>query len=400
MRIYKRGKYYWFDYTFKGKRIRRSLGVTDRKSAKELAAIYVEQIRKGELGVIDDKPILFEDAVKIYLEEYYKNHVSPTTFKTEQRRANLLSNYFKGKFLHEITTKMVERYINMRLQYVKPATINREIAFLKGLYRKFNEWQYLKFNPMKEIRFLKEPPGRVRYLEEDELKRLFSALENFPLHFKAIVLLALYTGLRKGEILSLKWGDIDFNNEIITVTQTKNNERRVIPLNHQVIKILKKLPIDLRSRYVFVNPHTGKPFVDVNRQWYKLLKIAGIEDFRFHDLRHTFASYLAMSGESPLVIKELLGHKSLAMTQKYSHLSHKQLVDAIHKLQFLGTNMAQSDESRKVINGDFLRKNNWRRRASNPRHADYDSAALPAELRRLIIIVVAGAGFEPATFGL
>ena len=365
MRIYKRGKYYWLDYTSKGKRIRRSLGVTDRKSAKELAAIYVEQIRKGEFGVIDDKPILFEDAVKEYL-EYYKNHVSPTTFKSESERANLLINYFKGKFLHEITSRMIERYINERLLKVKPSTVNREIAFLKGLYRKFNEWKYIAHNPMKSIKMLKEPPGVIRYLDEEELIALKRALEKAPIYFRALVIVALNTGMRKGELMALKWRDVDFKNRIIIATKTKNNERRIIPMNDEVYHALLQLGRHIRSEYIFVNPKTGKPYVDLKNSWKKLMKEAGIENFRFHDLRHTFASYLAMSGVSPLVIQELLGHKTLTMTKRYSHLSRKHLEDAVKKMQIYGTNMAQSRKMTKSSIVDFPTKNNMGRAGLEP----------------------------------
>ena len=365
MRIYKRGKYYWLDYTFKGKRIRKSLGVTDRKSAKELAAIYVEQIRKGELGVIDDKPILFEDAVKKYL-EYYKNHVSPTTFKTESNRANLLISHFKGKLLHEITPWMIEQYINERLLKVKPSTVNREIAFLKGLYKKFTEWKYISKNPMESIKMLKEPPGVIRYLDEEELFTLKQALEKAPIYLRALVIVALNTGMRKGELMALKWRDVDFKNRIIIATKTKNNERRIIPMNDEVYHALLQLGRHIRSEYIFVNPKTGKPYVDLKNSWKKLMKEAGIENFRFHDLRHTFASYLAMSGVSPLVIQELLGHKTLTMTKRYSHLSRKHLEDAVKKMQIYGTNMAQSRKMRKSSIVEFPTKNNMRRAGLEP----------------------------------
>jgi integrase len=157
----------------------------------------------------------------------------------------------------------------------------------------------------------------LRFLEKEEIDRL---LVNSPQHLRGIVIVALNTGMRKGEILSLKWRDCDFQRGLIRLTNTKNNESRTLPMNETV----KITLIDVRkhpdSPFIFTNK-VGKPYGDIKKSFLSAVEKAGIMDFHFHDLRHTFASHLVMSGVDLNTVRELLGHKSLAMTIRYSHLS-------------------------------------------------------------------------------
>ena len=136
------------------------------------------------------------------------------------------------------------------------------------------------------------------------------------------MVLALSTGARKGELISSKWKDIDFHREVIIQHDTKNGERRVLPLTHHALEIVAHLFQNRRldSEYVFPSNNGKKPF-DIRRAWTAALKKADIPDFRFHDLRHSAASYLAMNGASLAEISEILGHKTLAMVKRYAHLS-------------------------------------------------------------------------------
>lgn len=212
------------------------------------------------------------------------------------------------------------QYKSKRLEEVKPATVNRELACLKHLYNKAIDWGLVEQNPLKKVKLLKEPPGRIRYLSKEEIERLIA---NSSKHLKPIVIIALNTGLRKSEILNLKWDDIDFRNGYITVQQTKNNEKRVIPMNQTIRQILKELRRE--NDYLF-------PIKDCKKSFKTALIKSGIKDFRFHDLRHTFASYLAMSGCNLKTIQELMGHKDIKMTMRYAHLSKAHLEEAVEKL--------------------------------------------------------------------
>ena len=151
--------------------------------------------------------------------------------------------------------------------------------------------------------------------------------------------------MRKGEIFNLKWHDIDWNNGLIHLLRTKNNEKREIPFNETVRGILIRIKRNPESPYVF-SSFKGKPFVDIKKSFHTALTKAGINDFRFHELRHTFASQLVMSGVDLLTVKELLGHKNIEMTLRYSHLScnhKKQAVKALDQLN--GTNLAQTSSA-------------------------------------------------------
>jgi len=184
-------------------------------------------------------------------------------------------------------------------------------------------------NPVKGIKFFKEQP-RLRFLEKEEISKLLS---NCNKHLKSIVTVALNTGMRKGEILNLKWNDIDFKRGIIHLYHTKNGEKREIPMNEQVRNMIVAVKKHPKSAYIFCNP-AGKPYCDIRKSFFTACKESGIINFRFHDLRHTFASQLVMSGVDLNTVRELLGHKSLDMTLRYSHLSadhKKRAVDTLNR---------------------------------------------------------------------
>ncbi len=236
---------------------------------------------------------------------------------------------------------MVEEYKTERLQEdVTPATVNRELSLLRHLFNKAIEWGYLNKNPMQGVKLLKEPPGRTRYLRTEEIERLLDVIDSFPgdikSYLKPVALIALHTGLRKKEILQLKWKDIYFEKRKITVSITKTNEIRIVPMNETLYRELKEISRDAESEYLFCNKK-GESFGNVRKSFDRALKIAGIEDFRFHDLRHTFASHLVMNGCDIRTVQRLMGHKNIKMTMRYSHLSRSHLQDAVNRLDNLWT---------------------------------------------------------------
>ncbi len=169
---------------------------------------------------------------------------------------------------------------------------------------------------------------RLRYLTREEADRLIKACYETPKchHLAPIVITALQTGMRRGEILRLKWDNVDFKNGYIYVEDSKNKTSRLIPMSQTLRQTLSNLPRHLSSPYVFWHDN-GKPYDDIKHSFNKVLKRAGIKVFTFHDLRHTFASHLVMNGVDLMTVKELLGHKDIKMTMRYSHLSpdHKRV---------------------------------------------------------------------------
>jgi len=346
MALYKRGRYYYMDVYHDGRRIRVSLKTGNRREAqRRYDELRLALIRNELLGVKPKKAVRFKEAVKEYL-EFSRNRKTESTYDRDLYRIKTILAAFGERLANRITPQDIDIYINRRADKVRPATVNREIAVLKAMFRKFEEWGYVERNPMKNIKFLDEPLGRVRYLLPHELDRFLKELEEFPQYFRAIVKMALFMGMRRGEILSLEVSDIDFNNALVFLRNTKNNRLRVIPLSPEVYKELIEMGIHRRKRgYVFLNPRTQEPYRYIKRQWKLLLKRAGIADFRFHDLRHTFASYLVMENVDLRTVQELLGHQSLIVTQRYANLSRAQLIDAINKLPGIVTKQSQSENS-------------------------------------------------------
>ena len=174
------------------------------------------------------------------------------------------------------------------------------------------------------------PPGRVRYLELEEIPVL---LEACPAWLKPIVIIGMHTGLRRSEIITLRRSDIDKKNRLLVITQTKNNELKAVPMNETVWKAIKGLPNRLDTPYLFAEPD-GRPVTPnkVSMAFRRARKRAGLDDFRLHDLRHHFASYLTMNGHNSKTVQDLLGHKVAAMTARYSHLSPEHLKAAVASL--------------------------------------------------------------------
>lgn len=213
------------------------------------------------------------------------------------------------------------------------ATVNRYLATLSHLFTvAVKEWRLLDRNPVRDITKRKEARGRVRFLTDEERAALIDACaqsEWKPL--QTLVLLAISTGARRGELINLKWSDVDLKAARATVHETKNGDPRVLPLVGKALEALRalKLQNSARSEWVFPNASGFPgPYVHFEARWYAALKTAGIKDLRFHDLRHTTASYLAQQGASLLEIADTLGHRTLAMVKRYSHLaqSHKATV--------------------------------------------------------------------------
>ncbi len=205
-----------------------------------------------------------------------------------------------------------------------PATVNRYMAILSHVYTTaMKEWGWVEENPLRKVTKMKEPRGRVRFLSDDERKKLLDAckMSDSPLLYIAVVL-ALSTGARRMEVLGLRWQDVDINRGIITLHETKNGERRVLPLTGHALELIKQHSKirQMNTDLVFPGKNLKDP-VDIRTPWETALKRAEIDDFRFHDLRHSAASYLAMNGASLAEIAEILGHKTLQMVKRYSHLS-------------------------------------------------------------------------------
>ena len=316
MGVYLKNGNWFIDYRVNGKRKRKKVG-----SSKSLAEIVLKK-RKVEIAEGKYLDIKKEQRIKLadFADEYLEIHSKVNNRSWENSELppiKRIKSYFGGKYLHEITPQSIEQFKAQAVNEVSPATVNRALAILRSIFNKAIAWN--KFdgkNPVKGIKFYKEQP-RLRFLEKEEIAQL---LESCSEHLKPIVILALNTGMRKGEILNLKWHDIDFARDLIFLYKTKNGGKREVPMNEKVKKTLIEVRKHPDSPYIFCDKK-GKPFSDIRKSFFTACKKSGIIDFRIHDLRHTFASQLVMSGIDLNTVRELLGHKSLDMTLRYSHLS-------------------------------------------------------------------------------
>jgi integrase len=333
MAVYKKGKNLYIDYYVKGWRKRRKIGPSKKLAEQVLQDVHVKMAKGEYLGVYDEKKISFEELGQQYL-AYSKANKAKSTYQRRDRFSVAeLNSFFRGRYLFDITPQMIEKYKAARLEKVSPATVNRELACLKHMYTKAIEWGCVKTNPVKAVKSLKEPPGRLRYLKADEAEELLKACSGY---LRSIVITALNTGMRKGVILALRWKDVDLENRKITVRNTKNNETRVIPINKTLYQELLNLSRGSKGEYVFPNGE-GRPFGNIKKGFSSALKRAGIEDFRFHDLRHTFGSHLVTQGIDLKTVQQVMGHKVIKMTMRYSHLSPEYVQQAIERLDNVWT---------------------------------------------------------------
>lgn len=222
--------------------------------------------------------------------------------------------------------------------YKKPRSSTTVVRYIASLSHAFSialkEWGWINENPVQKINKPRLPQGRIRFLDETEKNRLLEVCRKssstclFP-----IVVLALSTGMRKAEILTLTWDDIDLNRGSIHLQTTKNGDRRIIPLVGLPLELLKKIKSARQTKLVFPSLKDPNTSIDIRSAWESALQKAQITNFKFHDLRHTAASYLAMNQASLLEIGALLGHKTVQMTKRYAHLSDNHICKTAESLQ-------------------------------------------------------------------
>jgi len=275
--------------------------------------------------------------VRDLLERYKRTEIPR---KRDQRNATRYANFWVDRIGNLKLARLSRaRIVEIRDELAEDrsaATVNRYTALLShACTMAEREWEWMDSNPLRKVGRLTEPQGRVRYLSDDERDRLLRTAKVSPHpHLYAIVLLALTSGARKGEILGLHWKDVDLASQRAVLHDTKNRERRTLTLVSQVVVELKKLQKVRRidTDLIFTHPTTGKPnpfYFD--KAWREARQKAKLQDFRFHDLRHSCASYLAMNGATTPEIAAVLGHKTLAMVKRYSHLSEEHVKGVVER---------------------------------------------------------------------
>ncbi|MBU4232833.1 MAG: site-specific integrase [Desulfobacterales bacterium] len=288
---------------------------------------------------------IFNELARLYVE----NFGFQRAFNTSKRYLlAVVQDHFGDRRLSEITYLDLETYRNRRKatpangsKQRTDASVNREMALISHMLSKAVEWGMLETSPFKKGKRLmfKENNHRLRFLTEAEVAALLTASDDLKAHspyLRPLVETALLTGMRRGELLALKWEQIRNGFIYLEAGMVKSGKGRQIPINDRLAEVFKEVRRgnQLKSEFVFCDSQ-GRRFYAVKRSFASACRRAGVEDFRFHDLRHTFASRLVMRGASLKAVQELLGHADMKMTMRYAHLSHEHLRDSVNLLNDL-----------------------------------------------------------------
>ena len=327
--IYRRGHSWCVGFTVNGRRVRETVG-PNKKIAQKVLSLRMTQVLEDryfppnrQLGRMPFKDL------QMYLER-----AGPLlkSIRTERNRVLAWAREFGSRPLGQITRAEIEAWRREKMMKCRPATINRDLSRLRRMFSLAIEWDLLEESPMTGIRFLRENNARTRYLSLEESIRLIANC--IAPHIRALVTVALHSGMRLGEILNLRWHDLDFASGFILVRDSKNGESRHVAHDATLSALFRAYPRRLGADLVFSSSSGGR-IVDVRTGFLNACKRAGLTDLHFHDLRHTFASQFVMAGGDLYILKEILGHKSITMTQRYAHLSPSYKIKAIDRMNTL-----------------------------------------------------------------
>ncbi len=291
--------------------------------------------QRPKLIVRENEPKAFDAVVAEFLEKHARQRRHYPTFKVNSNR---LLEHFRGRMLHEIGPAQVEDYLASRLASgISRATANRERALLSGIFSfAIRRGHFTGDNPCRKVKPFPESPGRDRYLSPQEAEALLACASE---HLRPILIAALHTGGRLSEILALRWSDLDFVNGIVYFdrSSTKSGKQREVPMTSELARVLQEWR-GRRQRIGHSREHVftwrGRRIRGVRRSFMRAREAAGLgPEVGFHTLRHTFASWFVINGGDLVRLQQFLGHSTLALTQRYAHLS-KEFLKA--GLQFIG----------------------------------------------------------------
>jgi integrase len=353
-RLFRRDHDWWIDFKdARGVRHRKKVGPNKRVAKEVLDGILGNVARRQHLGVIEDSAISFAD----FAEVWWKRVAHTLKPRSQERWRGILDGHLKPSFpgaLRAISAGGAAAYVARRVEHgAQPSTVNREMTVLKHMMRRAVEWEYVSSNPFLDsqgrplagLKALREPSGRTRFLSLEEIDQVLAACATSQSpYLRPFVVIALNTGMRRNEILGLTRKSVDWANHFLTLTDTKNGETRHVYLNDAAFAALQSMPPRLDTpRLLPLGPN------QVTMLFGRAMKRARIEDFRLHDLRHTFASYQAMSGVAARGLQALLGHRDGRMTMRYSHLSDAYLRAAIDGVVLDGSRRPHSTVSNNRI---------------------------------------------------
>ena len=319
-----------------GSRVRQKVEAHTRQQAMDaLRRIKTKEEVSRTLGVRPASEITTE-ALFIRYKRHQKARIRSTTFARLGGILDTLKAHLPEQ-AKAITKRTVAEYIEKRAETVKPGTVAKEMSVLKHCLRLAVEWGELNQNPAAGARLPQLPPGKTRYLTPGELK---AALEIAPDWLRAPMAFAACTGVRRGEMLALRWMDVDMKNRRLYLRETKNGALRILPIPESALTVLNSLPQGAAGDPVFAEVDAA--FLSVYTK--RVFKRLGIPDASFHTLRHTAASWMVQQGVDLYAVGQILGHKTPRMTQRYAHLSPDYLAGAVGKIDGIVGSMSLASQ--------------------------------------------------------
>jgi integrase len=340
MSLTKRGSTWWIVFTTPGgERVRCSAATSDKTQAQELHdELKAESWRVAKLGV-KPRHTWEEAAYKWLMETTHK-----ATHRQDVRQVAWIQKYFRGKYLDELTRDMIAQVGELKFRGTSPATANRLLAVIRTILRRAAlDWEWIDKPPV--IKLYREPKRRVRYLTPIQANILIREL---PEHLADMVRFSLVTGLRRANVTKMEWSQVDIARRVAWIhgDQAKAGKPIHVTLNATAVEVLSK---QVGKHPIRVFTYKGKPVTQVNtKAWYRGLERAGIENFRWHDLRHTWASWLTQQGVPLNVIQEMGAWESAEMVRRYAHLAPEQFARHAQVLDNLlnDTKLTQPEEEK------------------------------------------------------
>ena len=332
-----KGFVYLVDFYFNGRKFIRSTKTDDLKTAKLILKDLVAKIAKNQFSVDDISPkkkTCFKTFISEYL-EYSLKHKARKTFIADKSSLNNFLSFGDNRTLNTVNSKLIDQYINHRLESIKKVSVNIELRHLRAAFYKAQKWGYIEKNPFKGIKLLAIPENKPHFLTHEQIDKLLEVIDRY--WFREVFLFAIHTGLRRAEIVNVKWTDIDFDNSVLKVRQdstftTKSKKERMLPLNNTIFNLLVTKKRD--SEFVFCNEVGNKRDADkISRVFREYRNNSELDTaFNFHSCRHTFASHLVQKGVSLYIVSKLLGHSDIKTTEIYAHLSPQTFHDVVRLL--------------------------------------------------------------------
>ena len=349
MGLFKRGSVWWMSFVYQGKQYRKTTETEDPKLAKRIFDKVKGEIAEGKwFERLPGEDNTFGELMEKYMVDYSARNKAPRTHERDKSLKKHLVDFFGNLPLAEITPSLIAEYrTNRRNEGAAPKTVNNELVLMSHAFNlAIKDWEWVKENPVKKVSREKVNNQIERWLTPDEEKRLSS---HSPRWLDQIIAFAINTGLREEEILEMQWPQVDFTRKTVTILKQKNRGKDTLPLNKNALRVLTARKKVRRSDvdYIFYNGNCKK--IDARnllRAFYSACEKAKVDNLRFHDLRHTFATRLVQGGVDIYTVQKLGRWKTISMVIRYAHHYPESLRSGVEILDRVGrkiiTNLAQS----------------------------------------------------------